>query len=168
MRRKTLAVGVAQMPETADLGRNLREIARFVELARRAGVALLVFPECALTGYGPAFHKSSAAFDPDAIEAASRKCAAWRGSRAWRWSSARTCRSTGAGRTARCSSGPTAASRRATTRRTSTGWTRNIYLAGRAAPAVKAACGAAIGMRDLLRPAVPRSLPVAGAAAAPS
>ncbi len=38
--------------------------------ARRAGVALLVFPECALTGYAPAFHKSSAGFDPDAVEAA--------------------------------------------------------------------------------------------------
>jgi NAD+ synthase (glutamine-hydrolysing) len=70
MRKGTLTVGVAQMPETADLGRNLREIAKFVESARRAGVALLVFPECALTGYAPAFHKSSAGFDPDATEAA--------------------------------------------------------------------------------------------------
>jgi NAD+ synthase (glutamine-hydrolysing) len=70
MRPGTLAVGVAQMPETADLGRNLREIARFVELARRAGVALLVFPECALTGYAPALHKSSAGFDSDGTEAA--------------------------------------------------------------------------------------------------
>jgi NAD+ synthase (glutamine-hydrolysing) len=70
MRRRTLTVGVAQMPETADLGRNLREIARFVELGRRGGVGLLVFPECALTGYAPAFHKSSAGFDPDATEAA--------------------------------------------------------------------------------------------------
>jgi predicted amidohydrolase len=70
MRRETLVVGVAQMPETADLGRNLREIARFVEKARRARVRLLVFPECALTGYGPALHKSSVGFDPDATEAA--------------------------------------------------------------------------------------------------
>jgi NAD+ synthase (glutamine-hydrolysing) len=65
-----LAVGIAQMPETADVGRNLREIMRFADLGRQAGIGLLVFPECALTGYAPALHKSSAEWDPEAVEAA--------------------------------------------------------------------------------------------------
>jgi len=69
-RRRKITVGVAQMRETNDLGRNLREIGRFGETAARAGVDVLVFPECALTGYGPAYHESSSAFDVDAVAAA--------------------------------------------------------------------------------------------------
>jgi len=161
MRRETLAVGVAQMPETADLGRNLREIARFVGLARRARVALLVFPECALTGYAPALHKSSAAFDPDATEAAveevrglarKSRLAVVLGThlpldRGWSNSALLI-----------------APDGRIAMRYDKThlyGMDAEYYLAGRAAPAVNAACGAAIGMEicyDLRFPEVSRWL----------
>lgn len=62
-------VAVAQAPQCGDLGENLRTIGRFVALARKARVDVLIFPECALTGYGPRWHESSAAFDPDAVAA---------------------------------------------------------------------------------------------------
>jgi predicted amidohydrolase len=70
MQRNFLKVGVAQMQETRRLGRNLREMARFVHAASHAKIGLLVFPECALTGYGPSYHESPGGFDPDAVEAA--------------------------------------------------------------------------------------------------
>jgi predicted amidohydrolase len=161
MRRGMLAVGVAQMPETADLGCNLREIAKFVESARRAGVGLLVFPECALTGYAPALHKSSAGFDPDATEAAIEEV---RGlarkshlalilgthlplGRGWS-NSALLIGSDG----------------RIVTRYDKThlyGMDAEFYLAGRAAPAVKTVRGATVGLQicyDLRFPEVSRWL----------
>lgn len=70
VRSKLLRVGVAQMRLTNHLGRNLREMAYFAQMAREVGVEVLCFPECALTGYGPRHHDSSAQFDPDAVEAA--------------------------------------------------------------------------------------------------
>jgi len=69
MAARTLILGIAQMRESKHLGRNLREIAQFAETAATADVNLLCFPECALTGYGPAYHESSSGFDPDAVEA---------------------------------------------------------------------------------------------------
>ena len=69
-RSKVLRVGVAQMPLTNHLGRNLREMAEFSAMARRARVDVLCFPECALTGYGPRHHESPSRFDTDAVEAA--------------------------------------------------------------------------------------------------
>lgn len=66
-RRMTIAV--AQAPQSADMGENLRVIAHFISLAGKARAGALVFPECALTGYGPQYHESSSTFDPDAIEA---------------------------------------------------------------------------------------------------
>jgi len=66
---KNINVAVAQAPQSGDLGENLRIIGRFVALARKAKAHLLLFPECALTGYGPRHHESSATFDPDAIAA---------------------------------------------------------------------------------------------------
>ena len=69
MAAKTFTVGVAQMRETSHLGRNLFEISQFAEAAVGAEVDVLCFPECALTGYGPAHHESSADFDPDAVDA---------------------------------------------------------------------------------------------------
>ena len=66
---KNFTVAVAQAPQSSDLGENLRVIGRFAALARKARAHLLLFPECALTGYGPRHHESSATFDADAIEA---------------------------------------------------------------------------------------------------
>jgi predicted amidohydrolase len=66
---KRYRVGLAQAAQSAHLGRNLREIGDFIDRAKAKKLDLLVFPECALTGYGPAFH-GAAGFDPDAIEAA--------------------------------------------------------------------------------------------------
>lgn len=70
MRRETIVLAVAQARQTDHLGRNLREIAEFVEMARQARAQIVCFPECALTGYGPVHHESSAGFDPDAVQAA--------------------------------------------------------------------------------------------------
>ena len=70
MPAKRFTLSIAQARQTHDVGHNLREIARFVEMAGAAGADLLVFPECALTGYGPRHHISTAGFDPDAVEAA--------------------------------------------------------------------------------------------------
>lgn len=67
---KKFRIGVAQAGQSGDLGRNLREIARFVDHAATRKLDALLFPECALTGYGPAFHPSPPRFDPDAIDAA--------------------------------------------------------------------------------------------------
>ena len=161
MRRETLAVGVAQMPETADLGRNLREIARFVESARRAGVALLVFPECALTGYAPAFHKSSAGFDPDSTEAALEEVRGLaRKSRLALVLGTHLPLDRGWSNSALLI-GPDG---RIAARYDKThlyGLDAEYYLAGRAAPAVNAAAGATVGMQicfDLRFPEISRWL----------
>ena len=69
MAGKTIILGIAQMRESSHLGRNLWEIAQFAEAAAAEGADILCFPECALTGYGPAHHESPADFDPDAVEA---------------------------------------------------------------------------------------------------
>jgi NAD+ synthase (glutamine-hydrolysing) len=161
MRRGTLAIGVAQMPETADLGRNLREIARFVESARRAGVALLVFPECALTGYAPALHKSSAGFDPDAVEAAVEEVRGLaRKSRLALVLGTHLPLDRGWSNSALLI-GPDG--RIATRYDKAHLYGRDVefYLAGRAAPAVKAVRGATVGMQicfDLRFPEVSRWL----------
>jgi len=161
VRRETLTVGIAQAPQTADLGRNLREIARFVELAHRARVGLLVFPECALTGYGPMLHKSSAGFDPDATEAAieevrdlarKSRLAMVLGThlpldRGWSNSALLI-----------------APDGHIAMRYDKThlyGLDAEYYLAGRAAPEVNAACGASVGMEicyDLRFPEISRWL----------
>lgn len=70
MPRKSIVLGIAQARQSDHLGRNLQQIARFAEMASKAEVTLLCFPECALTGYGPVWHASSAGFDADAVEAA--------------------------------------------------------------------------------------------------
>jgi len=70
MPHAAVIVGVAQMRVGADLGVNLRGIADFAEMAQTAKADFLCFPECALTGYAPALHESSADFDADAVEAA--------------------------------------------------------------------------------------------------
>ena len=66
---KPFLIGVAQARQSAHLGRNLRKIAEYLDRACARQLDLLVFPECALTGYGPAYYPAPD-FDPDAIEAA--------------------------------------------------------------------------------------------------
>ena len=58
MRKKRLIAGVAQVGQCGDVAANLATIVLAAEEARGEGVELLVFPECALTGYGPAAHGS--------------------------------------------------------------------------------------------------------------
>lgn len=70
MTRKPFVVAIAQAVQTSDLGVNFRAITGFIERAAQAEVDLVAFPECALTGYGPAHHASAAGWDPDAVEAA--------------------------------------------------------------------------------------------------
>lgn len=69
---KEFLIGVAQAKQSANLGKNLREIAEYIDQGRAEKVDLLVFPECALTGYGPEYFESRN-FDPDAVEAALRE-----------------------------------------------------------------------------------------------
>ena len=69
MAKKSIIVAVAQMKQGDHLGHNLQGITEFAEMARDAKADLVCFPECALTGYGPEHHESSADFDPDAVEA---------------------------------------------------------------------------------------------------
>jgi predicted amidohydrolase len=70
MAKRTLKLAMAQMGESADLGRNLRRIGEMAREAASKGARLAVFPECALTGYGPACHRSAAEFDAEAVAAA--------------------------------------------------------------------------------------------------
>ena len=62
MPRKTVILSVAQIRQGDDLPLNLREITRAIEEARAAKADIVAFPECALTGYGPALHKSTESF----------------------------------------------------------------------------------------------------------
>lgn len=48
-----LKVGAYQFAVTGDIERNLKSMERGILCAVRAGVRLLTFPECALTGYPP-------------------------------------------------------------------------------------------------------------------
>ena len=48
-----MKIGAYQFGVTGDIERNFRAIERAVGLAVKQGVHLLVFPECALTGYPP-------------------------------------------------------------------------------------------------------------------
>lgn len=68
--RNSIAVAIAQIPQSRDISDNLRRIADAVAQARAARADILCLPECALTGYGPAFHKSSAPFDPSPVASA--------------------------------------------------------------------------------------------------
>ena len=68
-RGKQIAIGIAQMRESEDMACNLQEIGRFARRAREAGADILCFPECALTGYGPAYHQSPLDVEPDEVEA---------------------------------------------------------------------------------------------------
>ena len=54
---------LAQVPQSASLSENLNEIQSGMDAAKKARADLLVFPECALTGYGPGRYSSPSEFD---------------------------------------------------------------------------------------------------------
>jgi len=70
MRSKRITLAVAQMREGARIDENLRQIARIADKAQKAGADILCFPECALTGYGPVYHKSPLDLEPEEVEGA--------------------------------------------------------------------------------------------------
>ncbi len=70
MPERTVRLALAQMAESPDLGRNLRRMTALAEEAAGGGARLVLFPECALTGYGPACHRDPADFDAEAVAAA--------------------------------------------------------------------------------------------------
>ena len=70
MRKKRVAFAVAQMRESGRIAENLRQIEKFAAEARAVKADILCFPECALTGYGPVYHKSPLDVDAGEVESA--------------------------------------------------------------------------------------------------
>jgi predicted amidohydrolase len=68
-----LKIGAAQMPVTDNVEVNYRNILRYLQLAQRRGLDLVVFPECALSGYGPTHFARPADIDHRAVEAKLRQ-----------------------------------------------------------------------------------------------
>jgi len=60
-------LAVAQMPGSNSIARNLVEIEKFAVEAREQKADILCFPECALTGYSPSYHKSPLALNADDV-----------------------------------------------------------------------------------------------------
>ncbi|MBO4687270.1 MAG: carbon-nitrogen hydrolase family protein [Clostridiales bacterium] len=67
-----MKIAAYQFAVSVDMDENIRKILYAVREARSRGVDLLVFPECALTGYPPRDIPSSADVDFDAVEEACR------------------------------------------------------------------------------------------------
>ena len=67
-----MKIAAYQFAVSADIDENIRKILYAVREARLRGVDLLVFPECALTGYPPRDIPSSADVDSDAVGEACR------------------------------------------------------------------------------------------------
>jgi predicted amidohydrolase len=65
-----LRVAAAQIPVGADLDDNLAVILEALSAAAAAGVALVVFPEAALTGYAPVIGHIRAPAEWPAVQAA--------------------------------------------------------------------------------------------------
>ena len=63
-----MRIGAYQYSVTGDLLENYASIKRGIEEAEKMGVRLLVFPECAVTGYPPYCIKSSSDIDFDAAD----------------------------------------------------------------------------------------------------
>lgn len=62
-----MKIGAFQFAVTGDMGHNLEVIKKAVVRAAQEGVKLLVFPECALTGYPPRDIENSAAVGFDEL-----------------------------------------------------------------------------------------------------
>ena len=65
--RVHVKLAAAQMPGSNSIACNLDEIERFSVEARDQKVDILCFPECALTGYGPSYHKSPLDLNADDV-----------------------------------------------------------------------------------------------------
>lgn len=65
-----LAVATCQMPVEYDIARNLQHILALVRRAAAAGADVAHFPECALSGYGPASWPDWQGFDWSVLDAA--------------------------------------------------------------------------------------------------
>ncbi|WP_159588293.1 carbon-nitrogen hydrolase family protein [Chelativorans xinjiangense] len=65
-----LAVATCQIPVEHDIARNLQHILELVRRAAAAGADVAHFPECALSGYGPASWPDWQGFDWSALDAA--------------------------------------------------------------------------------------------------
>lgn len=65
-----MKIGAYQFAVSGDIGSNLSEIERAVYLAKSRDVRLLIFPECALTGYPPRDIPTSSCIDFSAVRAA--------------------------------------------------------------------------------------------------
>ncbi len=79
-----LKVATCQMPVTHDIGANLRQVLDLIRQARAAGADLAHFPECAVSGYGPASWPDWHGFDwqaaegaVKAVQAEARACGIW-------------------------------------------------------------------------------------------
>lgn len=63
-----MKVGAYQFPMSGDIDQNLEHIKTGIDSAAKQGVRLLVFPECALTGYPPEDIKSVSDIDFTKVE----------------------------------------------------------------------------------------------------
>ena len=66
----TLRIGVAQVPQTTELARNLDKVLEFMERAAGEGVNLLCFPETHLPGYRVGLLTPEVRCEEEALEAA--------------------------------------------------------------------------------------------------
>ena len=73
-----IKVGVAQVPQTIDVGTNLVKVIETMDKAAESGVELLCFPETHLSGYRVGLLDADATFSPQVLENAlcevSEKC----------------------------------------------------------------------------------------------
>ena len=65
-----MKIGAYQFAASKDINRNLEIIKRAIIQASQEGIKLLVFPECALTGYPPRDIENSAAVKFDDLDIA--------------------------------------------------------------------------------------------------
>lgn len=72
----SIRVGIAQVPQTADIGENLATALDYMERAAREGVELLCFPETHLAGYRVGVMAVEASCETEELERASARVAA--------------------------------------------------------------------------------------------
>ena len=79
-----LKVATCQMPISHDIGHNLNQVLDLIRKAKAAGADVAHFPECAISGYGPASWPDWGGFDWNALEGAmasvqaeARVCGIW-------------------------------------------------------------------------------------------
>jgi len=60
--KQRITVAIAQVEQSKNLAENLATAQEAVVQAHKARAEMILFPECALTGYGPALHNSTETF----------------------------------------------------------------------------------------------------------